>query len=255
MRTVIIIQARMTSTRLPGKVLLPLAGKPLLERLIERLHRVKLADAIVVATTTNTTDDPIAKLCVELGEYCYRGSEQDVLSRYAGAASLHMADVVVRITSDCPLIDPELIDRLISAYKAGGSDYVSNMLPPTWPYGMAVEVFSADVLKQAQAEAIQADEREHVTPFIYRHPERYLLRNILNSENLSHHRWTVDTLEDYELVRRIFEALYPAKKNFGLVDLLAIMAENPKWASINKHIQQKQLKSDIQNLNEKTHEL
>lgn len=181
MKTIIIVQARMTSTRLPGKVLLPLAGEPMLVRLLERLRRVQRADGIVIATTTNASDDPIAALCAQQGVPCHRGSELDVLSRYADAARLHAADVVVRITSDCPLIDPALIDQLIAVYEEGDSDYVSNMLPPTWPYGMAVEVFSATALAQAHAEATQDAEREHVTPFIYWHPEQ-LLRHISKAE-------------------------------------------------------------------------
>ena len=239
MKTLIIVQARMTSTRLPGKVLLPLAGEPMLTRLIERLRRVHRADGIVVATTTNTSDDPIAALCTQLGVPCYRGSEYDVLSRYADAARLHGADVVVRITSDCPLIDPALIDQTIAAYDEGGSDYVSNMLPPTWPYGMAVEVFSAAALAQAHAEATQAAEREHVTPFLYWHPERYRLRNVASPVDLSHHRWTVDTPEDYALVSRLFDHLMPIRPNFTQADVLALLDKHPDWIAINQHIQQK----------------
>ena len=239
MRTLIIVQARMTSTRLPGKVLLPLAGEPMLTRLLERLRRVQRAHGIVIATTTNTTDDAIAALCAQLDVACHRGSELDVLSRYADAARLHLADVVVRITSDCPLIDPALIDQVIAVYQEGGSDCVSNMLPPTWPYGMAVEVFSATALQQAHAEATQPAEREHVTPFLYAHPERYRLRNVTSPVDLSQHRWTVDTPEDYELVRRLFEALYPARPNFTQNDILAVLDAHPDWIAINQHIRQK----------------
>ena len=239
MTTLIIVQARMTSTRLPGKVLLPLAGEPMLARLIERLRRVRRANGIVVATTTNATDDPIAALCAQLGVPCHRGSEQDVLSRYADAARLYGADVVVRITADCPLIDPALIDQLIETYEEGDSDYVSNMLPPTWPYGMAVEVFSAAALAQAHAEATQAAEREHVTPFLYWHPERYRLRNVASPVDLSRHRWTVDTPEDYELVRRLFDHLMPTQPQFTQADVLALLDQHPDWIAINQHVRQK----------------
>ena len=228
----------MTSTRLPGKVLLALAGEPMLKRLVERLRRVRRADQIVIATTTNATDDPITVLCGELGLPCYRGSEHDVLSRYAEAARLHGADVVVRVTSDCPLIDPDLIDLAIAAFAEGGSDYVSNMLPPTWPFGMAVEVFSANVLHEANAEAIQIAEREHVTPFIYWHPERYRLRNLESPVDLSHHRWTVDTPEDYELVRLLFEQMYLQQPDFSLQDVLAVLNAHPDWIKINQHVEQ-----------------
>lgn len=239
MKTIIIVQARMTSTRLPGKVLLPLAGEPMLVRLLERLRRVQRADGIVIATTTNVTDDPIAAMCAQQGVPCHRGSELDVLSRYADAARLHAADVVVRITSDCPLIDPALIDQLIAVYEEGDSDYVSNMLPPTWPYGMAVEVFSATALAQAHAEATQDAEREHVTPFIYWHPQRYRLRNVASPVALSHHRWTVDTPEDYELVRRLFDHLLPTNPHFTQADVLALLDAHPDWIAINQHVQQK----------------
>ena len=239
MTTLIIVQARMTSTRLPGKVLLPLAGEPMLTRLVERLRRVQRADGIVIATTTNATDDPIAALCSQLGVPCHRGSEHDVLSRYADAARLHGADVVVRITSDCPLIDPSLIDQVIAVHEEGYSDYVSNMLPPTWPYGMAVEVFSAAALAQAHAEATQAAEREHVTPFIYWHPERYRLRNVASPVDLSQHRWTVDTPEDYALVGRLFDHLMPTHPHFTQADVLALLDQHPDWIAINQHIQQK----------------
>lgn len=239
MKALIIVQARMTSTRLPGKVLLPLAGEPMLARLIERLRRVRRANGIVVATTTNATDDPIAALCAQLGVPCHRGSEQDVLSRYADAARLYGADVVVRITADCPLIDPALIDQLIETYEEGDSDYVSNMLPPTWPYGMAVEVFSAAALAQAHAEATQAAEREHVTPFLYWHPERYRLRNVASPVDLSRHRWTVDTPEDYELVRRLFDHLMPTQPQFIQADVLALLDQHPDWIAINQHVRQK----------------
>lgn len=240
MKTLVIVQARMTSTRLPGKVLLPLIGVPMLARLVERLCRVQHADGTVIATTTNASDDPIAALCVQLGVLCHRGSEHDVLSRYANAARLHGADVVVRITSDCPLLDPALVDEVITIYRGGGCDYVSNMLPPTWPYGMAVEVFSAAALHEAHAEATQDSEREHVTPFIYWRPERYRLRNVVSPQGLSHHRWTVDTPEDYELVQRLFGALYPIRPDFTLADILAVLDAHPDWLSINQHIEQKQ---------------
>ncbi|WP_114970657.1 cytidylyltransferase domain-containing protein [Rhodoferax ferrireducens] len=239
MTTLLIVQARMTSTRLPGKVLLPLAGAPMFTRLVQRLRRVRRADGIVIATTTNATDHPIAALCDTLGVPCHRGSEHDVLSRYADATRLHGADVVVRITADCPLIDAALIDEVIAVYAEGGSDYVSNMLPPTWPYGMAVEVFSAAALQQAHAEATQAAEREHVTPFIYWHPDRYRLRNVESPVDLSHHRWTVDTPEDYELVRRLFETLHPINPEFTLADILTLLDTHPDWMTLNQHVEQK----------------
>lgn len=241
MNTVVIVQARMTSTRLPGKVLLPIAGRPMLSYQIERLRRARRADRIVVATTTNATDDPIVAFCAAEGVDCTRGPEHDVLARYFQAATRFAADIVVRVTSDCPLIDPSLIDTAIAAYAdAGGTcDYVSNMIEPTWPYGMAVEVFSARALAQAQAEATDAAEREHVTPFIYWRPDRYRLKSLTMSPDLSGQRWTVDTPQDFELVRRIIEAIHPENPTFDMSDVLALLARHPDWAEINRDVVQK----------------
>lgn len=237
--TVIIVQARMTSTRLPGKVLKPIAGRPMLSYQMERLRRVGGAGRIVIATTTNATDDPIAAFCAAEGIACTRGSEHDVLSRYHEAAQRFAAGTVVRVTSDCPLLDPQLVDDAIAAFADGSCDYVSNMIEPTWPYGMAVEVFSARTLAEAQAEARDDAEREHVTPFIYWRPGRYRLRSLTRTPDLSHHRWTVDTPEDFELVRRILETLYPARPDFTMADVLALLAEHPDWEAINRHVAQK----------------
>jgi spore coat polysaccharide biosynthesis protein SpsF len=241
MKTVIIVQARMTSTRLPGKVMLPLAGHPMLERLTERLNRVSRADAVVIATTTNATDDVIADFCSAQDLACHRGPEHDVLSRYAAAARVHQASVIVRVTSDCPLLDPELVDDLLQRFASHGGrvDYASNMIEPTWPYGMAVEVFSAQALYEADAEATQPAEREHVTPFIYWRPERYRLLSVRHDVDLSAQRWTVDTPEDYELVRRIFETLYPVRPRFVMADVLDLLARHQDWMRINQHVEQK----------------
>lgn len=224
MKTVIIVQARMTSTRLPGKVMKRVLGKPLLEYQLERLQRVKLADEIVIATTTNQTDEPIVELCNSLSVACFRGSEDDVLSRYYGAATAHKADLVVRVTSDCPLIDPQVIDTVIDYCLQNQShyDYVSNSLERTYPRGMDTEVFSFSTLQQAFGEATAQPDREHVTPFIYRQPARYRLGHVIYSEDCSHHRWTVDTPEDFELIQKIIEAIYPRKPNFTLEDCLSL---------------------------------
>lgn len=241
MTTAIIVQARMTSTRLPGKVLKPLLGKPLLEYQIERLRRVKLADGIVIATTENTDDDPIVELSEALQVGCFRGSEQDVLSRYYGAAQAYNADRIVRVTSDCPLIDPQIIDQVIQFYlsHSGRYDYVSNSLQRSFPRGLDTEVFPAWALEQAHREATAPPEREHVTPFIYNHPERYAIGQVTAAQDLSHHRWTVDTPEDFELIRRMLEALYPQVPNFTLQDCLDLIDQHPDWPAINGHIEQK----------------
>jgi spore coat polysaccharide biosynthesis protein SpsF len=242
MKVVIINQARMTSTRLPAKVMKQVLGKPLLEYQIERLKRVKLADQIVVATTINDTDQPIVDLCDRLSITSYRGSEDDVLARYHGAAIAYQADVVVRVTSDCPIIDPQVIDQVIQFYIESYPkyDYVSNALGRTYPRGMDTEVFAFADLDEAFHRATAQPDREHVTPFIYRHPDRCNLGKINYFENHSNHRWTVDTIEDFELIKIIIETLYPVKPEFTLEDCLELLSHNPEWMTINQHIEQKQ---------------
>lgn len=241
MKTLIIVQARMTSTRLPGKVMKQVLGKPLLQYQIERLQRVKLADEIVIATTINQTDEPIIDLCNTLSVAHFRGSEDDVLTRYYGAATAHRADVVIRVTSDCPLIDPQVINQVIDYYLKNQSnyDYVSNSIKRTYPRGMDTEVFSFSVLQQAFLEATAPPDREHVTPFIHRQPERYSLGYVTYPEDCSHHRWTVDTPEDFELIQKIIEAVYPTQPSFTLEDCLRLLREDPNWYFINSHIEQK----------------
>lgn len=242
MKVVIINQARMTSTRLPKKVLKQVLGKSLLEYQIERLQRVKLADQIVMATTINDTDQPIIDLCDRLSIPYYRGSEDDVLSRYHGAAIANQADVVVRVTSDCPLIDPQVIDQVIQFYLDAYPkyDYVSNCLGRTYPRGMDTEVFSFKSLDEAFYQATAQGDREHVTPFVHRQFNRYNLGQVNYFNNHSEHRWTVDTLEDFELIKRIIESIYLLKPEFSLQDCLDLLSQNPEWRMINKYIEQKQ---------------
>jgi spore coat polysaccharide biosynthesis protein SpsF len=241
MKIVIIVQARMTSSRLPGKVLRTVLNKPLLEFQIERLKRVKLADGIVIATTINETDMPIVNLCERLSIPYYRGSEDDVLARYWGAAKEYKADLIVRVTSDCPVIDPGVIDSVIQFYLDNSDkyDYVSNVLVRSYPRGMDTEVFSFSALDETFREATEQPDREHVTPFIHRQPQRYRLANAFYIEDQSQHRWTVDTLEDFELIKRTIEALYPANPEFNMEDVLSLLKKNPEWLKINSHIEQK----------------
>jgi spore coat polysaccharide biosynthesis protein SpsF len=233
----------MTSTRLPGKVLKEVLGKSLLAYQIERLRKVKLADAIVVATTVNETDDPIVKLCVDADVDYHRGPEQDVLARYLGAARKCGATTVVRVTSDCPLIDPEVVDHVISKFAraAGRADYVSNTLLRTYPRGLDTEVFSYKVLEEAFGRASEPAEREHVTPFIYHRPESFHLLNVAQDTDLSAHRWTVDTKEDFELIKLMLETLYPVNPDFRMRDCLELLDSHPEWVAINKDIEQKAL--------------
>ncbi len=241
MRVVLVNQARMTSTRLPGKVLKPVLGKALLAYQLDRLRRAQRVDECVVATTRNAADDPIAALCGEMGVSVYRGEELDVLDRYYHAAREHAADVVVRVTSDCPVIDPVLVDQVIEAFAQGDYDYVSNTRERTFPRGMDTEVFSMRALEEAWREGRLPYEREHVTPFLYQHPQRYAIGNVASGRDLGMHRWTVDTPEDFDLIQRIITALYPTQPEFGLDDILAQFELHPDWIGINQHIRQKEL--------------
>lgn len=238
--TAIIVQARMNSTRLPGKTMALIAGRPMLWHVVTRLRHVRAADQLVVATTTDPADDQIAAFCAAEGVACTRGPEHDVLARYHEAALAVDATAVVRVTSDCPLIFPALVDQAITTFYERGCDYLSNMLQPTYPYGLAVEVFTWAALHEAHAEATDPAEREHVTPFLYWRPERYQLSSLAMSPDLSHHRWTVDTPEDLELVRNILVAQRdrPAH-NIGLDDVLMFLAEQPHLAALNRHIEQR----------------
>ncbi len=233
----------MGSTRLPGKVLMPVAGRPMLSYQLERLRRCQRVDRIVVATSTLAADDAIAAFCERESAMFVRGPELDVLARFALAAQATSASIVVRVTADCPLLEPALVDQAIDAFAVGDCDYLSNMHPPTWPYGLAVEVMTRRALDEAAAEARAPAEREHVTPFLYWRPERYRLRSITRQPDLRTHRWTVDTPEDFELVARILTALYPTRPNFTIDDVLGLLERHPDWIEINHHVEQKTVAS------------
>jgi spore coat polysaccharide biosynthesis protein SpsF len=206
---------------------------------IERLRRCTRVDRLVVATTVLPVDDAIEAFCEQELLPVIRGPELDVLGRFALAARATSAGTVVRLTADCPLIEPALVDLAIETFAAGNCDYLSNMRPPTWPYGMAVEVMTRQALDQAAAEAIDPDEREHVTPFLYWRPERFRLRSITRQPDLSAHRWTVDTSEDFELISRVIETLCPTRPEFTIDDVLALLDRHPDWIEINRHVEQK----------------
>ena len=202
---------------------------------------MKLKNEIVIATGAGFADDPIADFGRKNDLICFRGSEEDVLSRYIQAALARSADTVVRLTADCPLIDPEIVDQVIGFYlkNRSGYDYVSNVLRRTYPRGMDCEVFSALVLSEAHREAKLRVEREHVTAFIYGHPERYRLGGVTHSSDQSRHRWTVDTPEDFELIGKILTELYPKNSFFTMRDVLALLELHPEWEALNSHVQQK----------------
>lgn len=243
MKVVAIIQARMGSTRLPGKVLMRVMGKPLFQYQLERLKRSKRIDQIIVASTTNVIDQPIIDLCYQLGIQTFRGSEEDVLERYFEAAKYFKADVIVRLTSDCPLIDPEIMDRIIGNFIDNYPEYhyVSNTIDRTFPRGMDVEVFSYFALEKAFEEGKEEIHREHVTPFIYLNPSRFSINQIKENKDLSQFRWTVDTHEDFLLIEKIIEELYKRKPYFSIHEILRLMETKPDWILINGHIEQKKI--------------
>jgi spore coat polysaccharide biosynthesis protein SpsF len=234
------IEARMTSNRLPGKVSLPAVGKPLLELMVERLRRVRAIDQIVIATTEDPSSDPLEALAERIGIGCFRGSEDDVLARVLGAAQAYDADVIVETTGDCPLIDPATIDLVIARFQEGGVDYCSNTLERTYPRGMDVQVFPTAVLAEVAELTDDPSDREHVSLYIYEHPERYRLRSVTSERpETGELRLTVDTAEDYELIRTVFEELYPRDPAFGLPEILALLDARPELADLNRHVEQK----------------
>jgi spore coat polysaccharide biosynthesis protein SpsF len=238
MNTVAIIQARTGSTRLPGKVLLSLLGEPLLVHVVRRVAMASTVDAVVVATTEAPGDDAIVDLAGREGWLVERGSEADLVDRYVSAARTHRADRVVRVTSDCPLVDPNLIDEVVTALAKSGADYASNTLEPrTYPRGLDVEALTMAALELANLEDRDPASREHATPFIYRHPERFRLAAVRNPVDLSVYRWTVDTPEDFELIRRMYDAL--GRDDFDWHDALAVVEAHPDWTTLNEHVPQK----------------
>ena len=204
MTTIAIIQTRMGSTRLPGKVLAEIGGLTMLERVVMRTAAASSVDRVVVATTTGSDDDPIVDLCETTGVSWFRGSVNDVLDRYRGAADEFGADTVVRITSDCPLIDPSVIDRVVGAFDRQRPDYASNCIERTYPRGLDTEVLTRSALEQAWTEATEPPDRVHVTPYIYHHPEQFRLLSVTAPEVCEDLRWTVDTQLDLEVIREIY---------------------------------------------------
>jgi spore coat polysaccharide biosynthesis protein SpsF len=235
-----ITQARMGSTRLPAKVLKPILGKPLLWWHLTRLRRAKLLDGVIVATTEAPGSDPIAEIADGLGIPVHRGSEQDVLARFAGAAAHMAAETIVRVTSDCPLIDPALVDQVIGEYLAHrpATQYVS-LDVARFPRGLDTEVFSRAALDEAREEATDPFEHEHVTPFLWRQPERFGLRQLSTAEEIAPYRLCVDEEADLTLVTRLIEMLAPTRPHFGWRDCIDLLARDPSLAGLNAHIRQR----------------
>lgn len=235
MNVTVIIQARMGARRLPDKVLLDLAGKTVLERVVGRVRQAKTIKDVVVATTENLRDRQIVELAAAKGIDVYVGSEEDVLDRYYQAARACQARHVVRITADCPLIDPEVMDEVVTTYFKRKADYCSNTLKPTFPDGLDVEVFSFQALAEAWHEAKLKSQREHVTPFIHQQPGRYKLENVEHVPNLGEHRWTLDEPNDYEVLKRIYQH-FAAQPDFRMKDVLHFLEDHPEIAELNQGI-------------------
>lgn len=233
MRIIGLLIARMSSRRLAGKVLMPVLGRTLTELQLERYRRASSLDSVAVATSTDLSDDPIARLADTLGIGCYRGPLDDVLGRILGAAREFGADHVVRIGGDCPFLEWRLVDRVVGAHLADGNDFTSNVFPPTYPDGLDMEVYSADCLARLDVEAELPSAREHISPFVAAHPDRYRIGNVESPRDLSHVRLTVDEPEDLEVVRRVFEALYPGNPDFTLDDILGFLEKRPEIMALN----------------------
>ena len=255
-RVIAIVQARRASSRLPDKVLLDIGGQPMLVRVVERSRRAKTLDAVVVATTVDPSDDAIQVLCEARGYHFYRGSSLDVLDRYYVAARRYQADIVVRITADCPLIDPNLIDEAVRAFigmTEGGAlslaavsqfpyDFVANRLPPPWgrtyPVGLDLEVCSFIGLELAWRQAVLPHQREHVMPFFYEQPQRFRILLLNHYPDYGSLRWTVDTPADLELLRQIF-ARFPGRDDFSWLEVLELFQREPELGCINTQVQPK----------------
>lgn len=232
-RTTIIIQARTSSSRLPGKVLQDLCGEPMLLRQIERVRCCRMADQIVVATSDEASDDPVAELCAKNQIACFRGSLKNVLDRYHGAAAAFgPTDHVVRLTADCPLADPDVIDACIALHLANGADYTSNKLGPTYPVGLDVEAMTIEGLNRVHRLASDPYDTEHVTPYFYRNPSQFSLMPLRHLTDLSKLRWTVDYPADLEFARAVFSRLQ-SNGVFRWQEVLSLVQAAPEIAAIN----------------------
>ena len=238
-KIVTIIQARTGSSRLPNKIFLPLSGKPLLFRMYERVAASHLRGLIVIATTTESTDDKVEELCKEFQIDCYRGHPTDLLDRHYQAAKLLNADAVVKIPSDCPLIDPNIIDKVLEFYLSNSDkfDYVSNLHPATYPDGNDVEIFSFEALKNAWENAKLDLEREHTTPYLWENPDKFRIGNVVWETGLDYsmsHRFTIDYEKDYNFIKQVYDELYPINNKFTLQDILDLLERKPQIRKINE---------------------
>lgn len=244
MGTVAIVQARMGSTRLPGKVLKEIVGRPMLWHIVQRLQFVSRIENVVVATSDQSADQAIEDFCSRFNIDCFRGSENDVLDRFYKAALQYSGDPVIRITGDCPFVDPGVVDDLLDLYNAGEYDHVGVatgagavfMNKGRFPDGLDAECFSFSALKRSWAEATQPSDREHVTPYMWRVPGRFHTGTLFAEQDYSHLRWTVDNEVDFLLVSRVYEALYREGHPFLMKDILSFLAANPDLMKSNQHL-------------------
>jgi len=222
-----ILQARMSSSRLPGKVLEPILGRPLILRTVDRISRASMLDEIVLATSVDPSDDPLVEVAERAGVNVRRGSLDDVLSRYLQVAEEIQPSTIVRLTGDNPLTDPAVIDWVVAEHQRTGADYTSNTIQRTYPRGLDVEAISVDALRRIGLKATDAAEREHVTIGIYRRPNEFTLHQVVQAPDRSNMRWTVDVAGDLAFVRAVFGALYPTNPNFGQDDVIALLERYP----------------------------
>lgn len=245
MKVVCLVQARVGSTRLPGKILKEICGKTILHHEIDRLKKCKEIDEIVIATTDKKDDDKIVNEAKKLSVKYFRGSENDVLSRFYYAAKENNADIIVRVTSDCPCIDFEILDKMLiyfkDKYKEKQIDYLSNTINRTYPRGYDIEIFTFSALEKSYINAEKEYEREHVTPYIYDKTNNFLKLSFENKDDYSNYRVTLDTIEDFIVIKNIFENLYYKNPYFKLNDVVQYLNNNLHIVDINKHIEQKKL--------------
>jgi spore coat polysaccharide biosynthesis protein SpsF len=235
-----IIQARMGSTRLPGKVLLDIGGETMLSRVVQRCRQATSLDAVIVATASGPADEPIVFECARLGVEAFRGSEADVLDRFYRAAQRWGAQGVVRITADCPLIDPGVIDRVVRAFGRAQPDYASNVLKRSYPRGLDTEVMTLSALQRAWSEASEPYQRAHVTPYFYQRPGLLRLLSVVGEPDRSQYRWTVDTTDDLTFVRAVYRRLGNEGK-FDWLQVVALLEREPELVEMNRQVQQKSL--------------
>ena len=234
-----IIEARMGSSRLPGKTMMNIMGLPSIQLLIDRLRRAKRINNIILATTTNSEDDRVEQFCHDYGVVCFRGSSEDVLGRVYYAAQKYGADVVVEVTGDCPLLDPCLLDDCIDLFVKSDYDYLSNFIEQSYPPGIDVQIFSFAVLERIHREAKEEKYREHVTLYILKNPKLFKMHNVYAPPELYYPDWhlELDEYADYELIKFIYENLYVKNPTFTTLDVVNLLKEHPEWLKINQEVQ------------------